>query len=133
MKININEGQFNAPKVPEGIYDVIPVNMTRKDSAKGNLCAYIQFQIQGGESADGDDLTGQKVLGMLVCIDTVLWKFNQLYKAVTGEDMPTMEFEDETELLDWLWEAINGQPLRAKVTERLYNDEVRLDLEYLSD
>lgn len=126
MKINISENQFNKPPVTEGVYDVVAVNMTRKDSQSGNLCAYIQFQIQDGE------FEGEKVLGMLVCLESVLWKSNQLIKAVTGDDIPEMGFENENEFLDWVWEQVNGVPLRVKATERMYKEEMRLELEYLT-
>ena len=126
MKINISEGQFNRPQITEGVYDVTAVNMSRKASSAGNLCAYIQFEIQDGE------FQGEKVLGMLVVIDSVMWKSNQLIKAITGEDIPQLDFEDENEFLDWIWEQVNGVPLRVKATERMYNDEVRLELEYLT-
>lgn len=128
MKIKLDPTRIQSSEVPEGDYECVPLKMFKNTSNAGNRGAGIQLEVKEGEFA------GRKLMGNITVTEAALWKVNQLYKAVTGSDLPEMEFDSEDELLDWLWQEISGQmvKVRAKSSINPNTGDVRLDLSYLS-
>ncbi len=131
-KITVDPKLFNTSNPPEDDYTAIIKSIKSGKSKSGNVKGTITLELTSNPS-DGDEETiGRKVLGNLTITAESMWKVNELYKAVSGDDMEAQDFESEEELLQWLRDEVIGQQVDIRVEHRTYENQTRCEVAYLS-
>lgn len=113
MKIKLDPSKYAVTELPEGDYEGVFVKLFKTTSQQGNRGGGFQLEIRGG------DYNGRKIIANVTVTEDALWKANQMYRAVTGEDLPEMEFESEDELLDFLFQEVNGHSVKLRVKHEI--------------
>jgi len=115
-RLTINPKLFN---LEDDIYTAIVKKTSRRRSQKGNLVLTVTYKITEG------DFQNVHVSDSLTITEESLWKLNATYKALTGEDLPEGEM-DEEELADILEEALKeAGPVSIVVKHELFEGERR--------
>lgn len=105
-------GDFSA--LPIGEYEVFISKVEMKESKAGNQMIKVEMTVRDDVEQAG---AKRKFFDNLVVMDTMMWKFNQVAKAVQlpeGEDLDTPE--------DFA-QAIQFKPVRIKNKHEMYNGE----------
>lgn len=112
--------------VPEDTYRAVCTKLTKKETTTGKPAGYFTFQITEG------DLARRVATAQLIAEESTLWKCNELYRAVSGEDMPAQDDVEPNQFLDWLFQEVTGHEILIIVHHEDYQGSTRVRLNYRS-
>lgn len=109
MKISVTStgetGSFEP--LPPGEYDIVLVSTSEKKSQANNPMCRLEFQIAGKT---------RKVTDQIVCVESVMWKWEQLAAAYGQVAEPGQQIEIDTD-------SFIGRTCRAKLKIEQYTDK----------
>ena len=130
MKIKVDPSKFGL--LPEDTYDasIAEIKLSEKTSRAGNRKVIVTLQLQSNAS-DGAEVAGRKTSDSIAVTESLMWKFNQIFQACKGEDMPAEDFDDEQTFTDWLKSELEGETLSIRLSHELYEDQTQVRVNYI--
>jgi hypothetical protein len=107
MAIKIDHVAMGIKTLEPGTYRVTITRADKQQSKSGNPMVVFEYTDQEG---------GGKIPDFVPIIEEAAWRFNSIYKACTGEDIPEGDYSEE-ELQNMLIEACLNQELVILVEE----------------
>jgi hypothetical protein len=117
--MNVNkENKGGSAPVPPGLYEArisYKVDKT-KDGSKDML--KIEYTLIGKDPT-GKSVVGRKAFDNITYEDSMVWKWNAIYQAVTGEELPDGNFTFD-ELVGLVGEVINNKVVKIELETSSY-------------
>lgn len=109
LKMSVRKGELGGQPVEPGIYEA-RFNSEMVTSSTGKPMVKATYSLFG-VAPSGANVTGRKVFDNIVIQQETLWKLNQPYAAVKGEDLPEGDFT-----VDELYQIFKDVTENAKLT-----------------
>lgn len=120
FKMTVNHEELGGKPVEPGIYEA-RINSELTTSANGKPMAKVTYTLSG-TNPSGKSVAGRKVIENIVFSNETLWKVNQPYKAIMGEDIPEGDFTVD-ELYGLFKETTENKRVSIEVIIEPYQDK----------
>lgn len=120
LSVNVTkENKSGSTPVPAGVYQARAAFKagTTKDGLKDMM--KVEFSLIG-KDPNGKKVTDRKVFDNITFEESMIWKWNALYEAATGEEMPDGTFTFD-EMIGIVGGAIQGKVVNIEVSVEEYD------------
>lgn len=122
FRMNITKDKLGGKAVEPGIYQASIASEFGASKADKPMMK-VTYNLLGTQPS-GTTAVGRKVFDNIVFEENMLWKFNQVFSAVTGEDLPEESLTID-ELYGMISAAIYGAIVTIEVTTEKQKDSDR--------
>lgn len=119
LRMSISKEDLGGKPVEPGIYEAL-LRSELVESKTGKPMVKVTYTL-AGTSPSGRSVAGRKVFDNIVLQIETLWKLNQPYKAVVGDDLPEGDFTID-ELYGLFKEATENKRVSIDVITEPYED-----------
>ena len=122
FRMHITKDKLGGKAVEPGIYQA-RINTEFTSSKANKPMMKVEYNLLGTQPS-GATAVGRKVFDNIVFEESMLWKFNQVFSAVTGEDLPEDSLTID-EIYGMISSAINGAMVTIEVVTEKQTDSDR--------
>lgn len=114
FKVNVNkENKGGSKPVAAGLYSARAACKAKTSNSGKDMLA-VEWTLEG-KDPNGQNVAGRKVFDNVTFEESMVWKWNNLYKAGTGEEIPEADFTFE-EMFGLVANAIQGKKFTLELT-----------------